>query len=182
MIRSALLLFSMAFFLQSNGQGWDMLLFKRNSKTMTTFMPGARISISDKDGRYADGTIRKIDRDTLFITEYDVRKAYNMWYTSVLDTVSAFLTPIYYKDITKVYRRSSGFEFIRDGTLFMLGGAVYMILHLVNSAIQHQPVQASSMAIAGGVTVAGLMMHKLRKHYYAVGHKYHFEYIRVTGK
>jgi hypothetical protein len=163
-------------------QGWDMILLKRNDHTLENFMPGKQIAFTMRDGRFAGGTIKKIEKDSLFMQEYDVRKAYNMWGTSSLDTVSAFLNAYAYRDISGIMRKDKGFEFIRDGSLFMVGGAVYMVLHVVNSVIQKAPLDPKVMAISGGVFVGGWIMHKLRKHEYRIGGKYHLEYLPVSAK
>lgn len=163
-------------------QGWDMVLLKRNDKTLNTYMPGKQIMFSMKDGSFGAGTIKKIERDSIFLQEYDVRKAYNVWGTSSLDTVSAFLNAFAYKEIKAIMRPDKGFEFIRDGSLFIIGGVVYMGLHVVNSAIQKASLDPKAMAISGGFIVGGWVMHKLRKHEYTIGGKYHLEYLPVAAK
>jgi hypothetical protein len=163
-------------------QGWDMVLLKRHDKTLNNYMPGKEIMFRMADGRFASGMIKKIERDTIFLAEYDIRKAYNMWGTMALDTVSAYLNAYAYKDVSAIMRPSQGFEFIKDGSLFMIGGAVYMLLHVVNSAIQKAPLDPKALAISGGFIAGGWVMHKLRKHEYRLGEKYHLEYLPVSAK
>ena len=142
----------------------------------------AQIMFTMRDGRFAAGLIKKIEKDSVFLQEYDVRKAYNAWGTSALDTVSAYLNAYAYKDISAIMRPDKGFEFIRDGTLFLFGGIVYMGLHVVNSALQKAPLDPKAMAISGGFIVGGWVMHKLRKHEYRLGEKYRLEYLPVSAK
>jgi|GEM_PF-316599 len=163
-------------------QGWDMVLLKRHDKTLTNYMPGKKIMFTMRDGRFAAGTIKKIERDTIFMQEYDIRKAYNIWGTSTLDTINAFLNAYAYRDIGAIMKPDQGIEFIRDGSIFVVGGSVYMILHVVNSIIQKAPLSPKAMAISGGFIVGGLVLHKLRTHEYRIGNKYQLEYLPVNSK
>jgi hypothetical protein len=177
-----LLILAMALGLVVAGQGWDMVLLKRNGKTMTNYMPGARISFSTSDGQQAEGIIRKIERDSIFLTYYDIRRGYTQWYTPVMDTVDAYLLRYDYRKIARINRPPAGFEFIRNGSLFMIGGTAYGLLHVFNSAYLKQPVDPKSLAIAGAFVAGGYLMKRLRKHYYRIGKKYMLEYISINGK
>ena len=162
-------------------QGWDMVLLKRHGRTVDTYMPGKKVMFTMNDGRFAAGSIRKIEKDSIFLQEYDVRKAYNAWGTSSLDTISAFLNAYACKEIKAIQRPDQGFEFIRDGSLFIIGGAVYMGLHVINSAIQKAPIDPKAMAISGGFILGGWVMHRLRTHEFRIGGKYRLEYLPVSS-
>ena len=182
MPKPLLLIVAMTIALGAAGQGWDMVLLKRSGKTMTNFMPGARISFSTSDGQQAEGIIRKIERDSIFLTYLDIRRGYTQWYTPVLDTVSAYLLSYDFRKISRINRPPAGFEFIRNGSLFMIGGTAYGLVHVTNSVIQKQPVVPKSLAIAGAFVAGGYLMKRLRKHYYPIGKKYKLEYISINGK
>ncbi len=163
-------------------QGSDLLLLKKNkTKTMQTFFAGSFIHFSDINGREESGVIKKIERDTLFIIHHDIRRGYNMWGTSVADTVAAFLNRYHYNEIQALYKPPESFEFIRNGTLFMIAGGGYAVLHLANSAIQSEPVDGTSLAIAGGVAAVGFIMKKLRKYEYTIGKKYQLVYVGMKN-
>ena len=182
MLTRLLLVLLLSLPLLPKAQGWDMVLLKKHDKTINNYMPGRSIMFTMRDGRFAAGMIKKIEKDSIFLQEYDVRKAYNAWGTSALDTISAYLNAYAYRDINAIMRADKGFEFIRDGSLFMVGGSVYMVLHVVNSIIQKAPLSPKAMAISGGFIVGGWVMHKLRKHEYRIGDKYHLEYLPVAAK
>jgi hypothetical protein len=177
-----LLILAMAFGRVVDGQGWDMVLLKKNGKTLINYMPGAHIAFHTTDGQEADGIIRKIERDSIFLTYFDVRQGYTPWYTTVLDTVSAYLMSYDYRTIDRIHRKPAGFEFIRNGSLFMIGGTAYALLHVINAAYLKQPVDGRSLAIAGAFVAGGYLMKRLRKHHYPIGGRYKLEYIRVSGK
>ena len=159
--------------------GHDMVILKnKQSKTIKTYFNGMTIDMY-AEGRNVNGLIRKVRDDSIFLQFYDVRKAYTMWGTSVLDTVTSYLTPYAINDIKWIRKPAAKFEFVRDGTLFMLGGTAYMVLHVVNAAYLKQPVIGSTMAIAGGIAVTGFVMHKLRKRKYVVGKGYELKYVSM---
>jgi hypothetical protein len=163
-------------------QGSDLLLLKKNkTKTMQTFFAGSFIHFTDINGREEIGVIKKIERDTIFIIHHDVRRGYNMWGTSVADTITSFLNRYHYNEIQALYKPSKSFEFIRNGTIFMIAGSGYAVLHLANAAIQSEPVDGESLAIAGGVAAAGFIMYKLRKNTYTFGKKYQLVYVGMKN-
>jgi hypothetical protein len=159
-------------------QGSDLILLKKNNgQTIQTFFAGSFIHFFDNTGREESGVIKKIERDTLFIIHYDVRRQYNMWGTSVADTMSAFLNRYHYNEIKAIRKPPKSFEFVRNGTLFMIAGTGYAVLHVANAAILDEKVDGTTLAIAGGVAAVGFAMRKLRKYNYSIGDKYHLSYI-----
>ena len=159
-------------------QGSDLLLLKKNNKqTIQTFFAGSFIHFFDNDGREESGVIKKIERDTLFILHFDIRRQYNMWGTSVADTLSAFLNRYHYNEIKSIRKPPKSFEFVRNGTLFMIAGTGYAVLHVANAVILDEKVDGTTMAIAGGVAALGFAMRKLRKYNYSIGKKYQLSYI-----
>jgi hypothetical protein len=159
-------------------QGSDLLLLKKGKgQTLQTFFAGSFIHFIDISNREESGVIKKIENDTLYIIYHDIRQRYTMWGTTVLDTVTASLDKYHYNEIKAIYKPGKSFEFVRDGTLFMIAGAGYAVLHLANAAIKKEPVDGKTMAIAGGVAAAGFIMRKLRKYTYPIGTKYQLSYV-----
>jgi hypothetical protein len=175
---STILLISFIGNLYAQVNNSDMVLLRnKQGRTIKSYFKGMPIDFGDKGKREVTGIVRKINNDTIFIQQYDIRRAYNQWGTSVLDTVTSYLIKYNYKEITWVRKPSAKFEFVRDGTLFMIGGSAYLLLHVVNAAYLHQPVIGSTVAIAGGIAVTGFIMHRLRKKRYVIGNNYKMVYI-----
>ncbi len=158
-----------------------LLLKKKNGRTVQSFFSGSYIYFIDKSGREMSGIIKNIKRDTLFIKYYDVKRAYTRWGTTVADTITTYLFRYHYNEIKAIPKTLKAFEFVRDGTLFMIGGAGYAALHLINSAIQEEKVVGETLAIAGSIAAAGLTMRKLRKKNYVVGKKYFLHYVNMQS-
>lgn len=164
--------------LASYAQGSDMLLLKkRNGKTQQKFLRGTTIQFTDITGRTTGGTIGKIDKDSVFILTHDIRQLYTQWGTSVSDTISAFLDPYYFREITAIRKPVKGFGFIRNGSLFIIGGTAYGFLHLANAVILKEKVDGRTVALAGSVALAGWLLKKLKGNNYKIGTKYQLTYI-----
>lgn len=159
-------------------QGSDILLLKkRNGKTQQKYLRGTTIEFTDITGRTTGGTIGKIDKDSVFILTHDIRLSYTQWGTSVSDTINAFLDPYYYREITAIRKPVKGFGFIRNGSIFIIGGTAYGFLHLANAVILKEKVVGRTMALAGSVALAGWLLKKLQRNNYKIGTMYQLTYI-----
>lgn len=185
MNRSILLLAFSLLIMESFGQqqgSFDMVVLRdANNRTVKSYFQGIPITFGSTSGKYVEGTIRKIERDSIFIQRYDVRRAMTMWGTQVQDTVGIFLMAYHTNEIAWIRKPKAKFEFVRNGTLFMLGGGAYTVLHLVNAAYLGEPVVWSTVGIAVGIAAAGFVMHKLRKRQYVIGRGYTLKYINTEA-
>lgn len=139
------------------------------------------IEFLNENGSGISGIINRIYRDTIYITMYDMRMMPTPWGTRSQDTVGRYDLRFNYKEIAAIPKESKGFEFIRNGTLFMVGGIGYAFLHTFNGLIQKKKIEPSTLAISGGVALIGFTMHKLRRYYYNIGKKYKIEYVRISS-
>lgn len=175
-------LYSMLFIYEVKGQAsLDMVVLRNNqNRTVKSFFSGIPISFSDKTGQQYSGTIKKVASDSIFIQQYDIRRAATMWGTQVQDTVSSFLLKFHTNEIVWIAKPRSSLELFRNGTLLMLGGAGYSILHLINAAYLKEPVLWSNLAISGVAIAGGYLLRKLRRNRYTIGKKYKLVYINAT--
>lgn len=158
-------------------KGHDMVsLRNKKGRTVKTYFNGMKIDMGTQ-GLEVEGVIRRVQDDSIFIQYYNVQKQYNIWGTSVLDTVTSFLIPYAVSDIQWIRKPPAKFEFVRNGTLFMIGGTGYLLLHIINAAYLKEPVVGSTVAIAGGIAVGGFLMNKFRKRKYEIGRGYELRYI-----
>lgn len=156
-----------------------LVLRNRNDRTIKSYYAGKSIQFFDKYGRNVEGLISKIDNDSVFIKQFDIRQAYNMWGTYTMDTVTTYLNAYHYNEIAWIQKPPSGLELIRSGKLLMIGGLSYTLLNLINAANKKEPILGKEIAIAGGVFATGWLMHKFRKQHYTIGKRYHLVYIKM---
>jgi hypothetical protein len=186
MKKFVLLLFLALMAMESIGQqqgSFDIVVLRdNNDRTIKSYFQGIPIVFGTTSGKYVEGTIRKIERDSIFIMKYDVRRAMTMWGTQVQDTVGVFWTAYHTNEISWIRKPKAKFEFVRDGTIFMIGGVAYAALHVFNAAYLGEPVIWSTVGISMGVAAAGFVMHKLRKRKYIIGHGYTLKYINTEAQ
>ena len=162
-------------------QGSDMVVLRKGpEKTLKTYIAGSQIHFISIAGNEVEGSIKKIERDSIFIHTYDSRAAYTMWGTSFWDTVSVSLSRYHISDIREIIKPKSGFGFIKNGYLFMVAGISYAILHVVNAPILDQPIIPGQLAIAGGITATGVVLNRVHKRTVKLGKKYHLQYIPLN--
>ena len=162
-------------------QGSDMVVLRKGpEKTLKTYIAGSQIHFISIAGNEVEGSIKKIERDSIFIHTYDSRAAYTMWGTSFWDTVSVSLSRYHVSDIREIIKPKSGFGFIKNGYLFMVAGISYAILHVVNAPILDQPIIPGQLAIAGGITATGVVLNRVHKRTVKLGKKYHLQYIPLN--
>ncbi|HRP54819.1 hypothetical protein [Agriterribacter sp.] len=168
------------FSLSSFSQQSDFLSFRKRDRTIKTFFKGMPIEFVHLNGSAVNGIIEKIYNDTIYIVQYDVRMFPTMWGTRVRDTIGYYDLRFHYREIAAIPKPPKAFEFVRNGTLFMLSGGGYAFLHTFNGLTQKRKIYPSTLVISGGVAALGFTMRKLRKYYYPVGKKYKMEYIKMS--
>lgn len=159
----------------------DMIVLKnRKNRTKKTFFSGIPITFQDKTGQLYSGKIKKVAKDSFFIQQYDIRAVGTMWGTQVQDTISSYLVKFHTNEVAWVVKPRTSFELFKNGSLMMIGGAGYGVLHAVNALYLGEPVLWSNMAIAGGAVAAGYALRKMRNNRYVIGRKYKLVYINAT--
>jgi hypothetical protein len=100
-----------------------------------------------------------------------------------MDTMATIIRGIHYRDIAAVPKRQESFSYMRNGTFLMIGGAGYVGLNVINSAIVKYPVFAKDniprLAAGAGVFGVGKLIQKLHKDVITVGKKYTIHYIKL---
>lgn len=166
-------------FVPAFSQQSDFLSLKKGDRTIETYFKGMPVAFIHLNGSAVNGVIENIHNDTVYIIQYDVRMSPTPWGTRVRDTIGHYDLRFHYKEIAAIPKPPAAFEFIRNGTLFMIGGGGYGFLHTFNGLIQKRKIYPSTLAISGGVAALGFAMRKLRKYYYPVGKKYQLQYIKM---
>ena len=163
---------------RATAQGSDIILVKKGAnKTVARLVPGRPVSLSEKSGASIDGNVDRIDRDTLYVRQYDIRRRPTQWGTSVADTLSTWTVAVHYRDIVTLQKTSESFALFRNGMIPLVTGTGYSLLHLVNAGLQKEPVDGRTMAIAGGVALTGLVLNKTHRSYIRLDGRYRLEYI-----
>jgi hypothetical protein len=158
---------------------------KKNNRTLKTYFPGSAISCKTVTGNFMEGIIREVRNDSLFIQAFDVRSVPNMWGVFSVDTLGSYYIPLHYRDIEQVFfDKRNSFGFVKNGSLFMIGGIGYAALNLINGKYLDQPItepeNVKSLGIALGVAGTGYVLNRVRKHRERNGRRYQILYVRMN--
>jgi len=158
---------------------------KKNNRTLKTFFPGSAISFETSSGSYVSGTIDIIRNDSLFIKMFDIRTYPTQFGVTKIDTFGTYSLGFHYKEIAKVdVGKKDHFAFIKNGTIFMIGGLGYAVLNVVNGKYLDESITSDenlkSLGIALGVAGAGFIMNRIYHHNKKNGKKYKIIYVRMS--
>jgi hypothetical protein len=164
-------------------QAADFIVVKKGKQNYATFMKGAPARFYTS-GEYIESRVMDIRDDSLFFKQIIIRQVPTAWGVYQLDTVATPVRSIHFKDITAIPRKHQAFSYIRNGSIFMIGGAGYILLNVVNGAYLHDPPFGSrnlpSMLAATGVLATGFIMNRLHKPVLQFGKKYTIHYVNLT--
>jgi hypothetical protein len=159
-------------------QGSDMIVLKKGPETtLKTYVVGTPIHFISSAGLNVKGSIKKINKDSIYINTYEERSVYTSLGGTFWDTISVGLSRYHINEVREIIKPSKGFGFIKNGVLFMFGGTAYAILHTVNSAYLKQPIEGQTLAISGGVALVGYLLNRLHKNTIKLGNRYYLQYI-----
>ncbi len=162
------------------GQQSDFISLQKKGHTIKSYFKGSVFEFIHINGSAVSGYIDRIYKDTIFMHAYDIRMTPNPWGTRFADTIGRINLRYGLNEIAAIPKQEKSFEFIRNGTLLMIGGGGYAFLHTFNGLIQKRKIYPSTVAISGTVALLGFTMRKLRKYYYPIGKKYTISYIQLT--
>ncbi len=171
------------FYFSGNAQPSDILILKKNDRTLQTFFPGNEI-IFNTSSRYYFGYIQSINHDSLFLIQYDVRQIPTSLGIYILDTVATYHFAINYKEITGLGKnRNKKFDWSASGGALLGGGIVITTVGLgtwlftkPNTRYYASPYLVGGAALLGGI---GYLLVKSNSKGITLGKKYSLEYIPV---
>ena len=94
-------------FFSNVAQSSDLLILKKNGHTLKTFFPGDEI-IFNTSTRYYDAFIQRINHDSIFLIQYDVKQVPTSLGIYILDTLGKYPFAVNYKEIIgfgKIFRQ-----------------------------------------------------------------------------
>lgn len=175
--------FALLFFLAARSQSSDMIILKKNNRTIHTFFPGDEIKFNTPF-RYFDAYISSINNDSLFLIQYDVRQIPTNLGIYLLDTVAKYRFAVNYKEIIGLGKdRNRNFDWSGSGGVLLGGGTLLTVVGLGTWLFTKPNTQyyASPYLIGGAALLAGIgyLLAKAGGKQRMLGKKYSLEYIRV---
>ena len=154
------LLFLLSIFsisVSSFAQQGDFIVLKKNQRTIKTLFSGSPVSFTTATGTYT-GRINKIERDSLFVVQYDIRKVFTNLGVYIIDTIASIQSAFYYKDVISINKQTSGFNWAASGES-LLGGGVLLTTIGLGTWIFTKPgtqYHAPPQLVIGSAVLAGV--------------------------
>lgn len=161
----------------------DFILLKKNQHTVKTFFAGSPISF-ETDRGFFSGKIRAIEKDSIYLIEYDIRQVPSRLGVFITDTISAYNFSFNYKEILQIEKeKRRGFDWSASGASLFGGGILLTTIGLATWVFTKPGTQyyASPYLVAGSAALAGIgyLLMRSRSGTAVIGKKYHLEYIRT---
>ena len=160
----------------------DLLILKKNNRTIESFFPGSEMDFST-NMRYYEAYVTSIEKDSVFLVQYDVRRVFTNLGVFVLDTVAQYHFGINYHDIISFGKNRKNFDWNSSGAALFGGGVLLTTAGLItwifakpNTRYYARPQLVIGAAALG--TVGYFLMktgNKTRK----LGKKYTLHYIKM---
>lgn len=158
----------------------DFIIVKKKVHTLKTFYRDSYISFTTSLRNYS-GCINSIEKDSISLSEYDVRQMPTNLGVYVLDTIATYHSRIYYRDILKIQNASRGFDFAASGASLFGGGILLTSVGLGTWVFTkpHSRYHASPKLVIGSAALGALGYALLKSNGsgYSIGKKYKLEYI-----
>lgn len=160
----------------------DLLILKKNGRTIESFFPGSEMDFSTGT-RYLEGQVTNIKNDSVFLVQYDIKQIYspNLG-VFVIDTVSQYPFAVNYKDIVSFEKKrgsflsASGGALFGGGTLLATAGLITWIFAKPNTRYYARPQFVITAAALAGI---GYFLMKSGNKTMALGKKYTLHYIKL---
>lgn len=160
----------------------DLLILKKNNRTTQSFFPGSEMNFST-GSRFYQGYVTSIERDSVFLIQYDVRQVPTNLGVYMLDTVARYRFGINYLDIKGFGRNTNKFNWSGSGGALFGGGILLTTVGLgtwlftkPNTRYYASPALVIVSAALAGI---GYLIMKSGNKGMKLGKKYSLHYIKV---
>jgi hypothetical protein len=159
----------------------DFIILKKRSRVLETWFSGQYIQLQLNNRQWVSAQIKKIQDDSLYLRPFATRVLANRWGMPYVDTTYYGYMPVSVKNIRALPKMEESFAYVKNGLLLQLGGGGYLVLNIINTLSNNEPVFGNDnlpkVSIGAAVFAAGTLLSLTRKSTYLIGKKYHIEYI-----
>lgn len=169
----------------AQAQNSDILLLRKGNRTIRSFFKGSQIEFYTQEKTFVSAVVDSIKRDSLFLLYYDAQMVPTAFGGMVLDTLGVYTMNFSLKNIYSFPARQRGFPLVTNGTLFMVGGAAYLALNIVNTLREKDPIfgQDNLPRVLGGAgaVALGWLLQNSHSTENKIGRKYKLKYLPIGG-
>ena len=161
----------------------DLLVLKKNGKTVRSFYPGTDIHFTTSL-RYFEAQITSIRNDSVYLVQYDIKRVPLTNGGLFLDTAGTYRFGVNYKDILSLENERKGFDWSGSGAGLFGGGVVLTTAGLITWIFAKPDTRyyaRPELVIAGAVAVAvGYLLMRTGNRTTVIGKKHTLHYIRLN--
>ena len=158
----------------------DFIQLKKHNKVLQTWFKNSYITLQLKNGEWLDAIIYKIQDDSLYLRPYIAQTFINRLGFNFIDTTYYGLLTIHPAYIKAFPKKSESFSYVKNGSIFDIAGGVYLLLNIINTLGDKEPVFGSDnlpkLGIGTGLLAVGIVLGLTHKPVYLINKKYHIEY------
>lgn len=160
------------------------LLLKKNGKTVERYYPGNNFTFYTTDNLPVQGQLERIERDSLFLTYYQIVQVPTQFGTMRIDTSGKYSLQYSLANVGSLPRRASRKSKLKGllSGAMVLGGLGYTVVNVVNTTREGDPPfghdNIDNVLIGLGVAAGGYMLGRAGSDRYTLGSKYTLEVVR----
>ncbi|HNP53470.1 MAG TPA: hypothetical protein PKK69_02590 [Ferruginibacter sp.] len=181
-MRRLLLLFAgLCFNVSLSAQPSDFIALKKKGKTLRSYYTGSNIEFETANGQYKNALITQIRHDTLYLREYIVRTVMTNMGFYITDTAGSVSHQVYYKDIYRIGKKQSGFNWKASGAALFGGGMLLTLASGVVYLADREKFSPELMGAGAGLGAIGYILLRSTSNSIVIGKKkYTLEYISLS--
>lgn len=161
----------------------DLLVLKKNGKTIQSFYPGTEMHFTT-DFRYYEAQIVSIRNDSIYFVQYDIRLIPLTTGGVLIDTAGTFHFTLNYQDIVTLEKKRKGFDWAASGAGLFGGGVLITTAGLISWVFAKPNTRyyaRPEFVIAGAAFAAvGYLLMKTGNRKTIIGKKYSLTYIPLN--
>ena len=166
---------------RSYAQSSDVIYLKKNNKTIKRFFAGTDINLTTNTGVYISASIIKINNDTLFLKQFDIRQIPTALGVYILDTVATYYYKYHYNQIKAIGHTGKGFNLSGSAATLMGGGALLTVASGVVFLVDRQKFSPALLIASASLATIGFIMAKTTGKGMMIGKKYSLLYLGIAN-
>ena len=171
-----LLIAYQALFAQSS----DVILLKRNNKTIKRYFAGMDMDITTTTGAYINGNITKIKNDSLYLKQFVVRQMPTQLGVFVLDTVATYNYTYHINQVKAIGKTGRRFNLSASAASLLGGGLLLTVASGVVYLVDRKNFSPALLIASASLASIGFVMAKTTGKGMVIGKKYHLVYLGIS--
>ena len=161
-------------------QSSDVILLKRNNKTIKRFFAGTDIDLTTTTGAFISGNITKIKNDSIFLKQFVIRQVGTQLGVYVLDTVTTYYYKYHYNQVKAIGKTGRRFNLSASAASLLGGGALLTVASGVVFLADRKNFSSALLIASASLATIGFVMAKTGGKGMIIGKKYSLVYLAIS--